>query len=158
MPDEPHAPEPEMPEQAGEPTHEEVAPPEPMAAEAPKSAMRLGDFSTGEGMVALAGMIILAVWLIFEVITDDYGLSHLAIVLAATAVILPRVNRAKVEEFHPLSSLMKVMGYALALIGVSEIVSDLETGFYSDAMSVLAALIAYAAFVLAFIGARSIKT
>lgn len=117
----------------------------------------LADFSTGEGMVTFAGFIILAVWLVFEVITDDYGLSYPAVVLAATAVILPRVNREKVETFHPLGSLMKVVGYGIALVGVFEIISDLETGVYSEFMTVLAALLAYAGFVVSFMGARSIK-
>lgn len=117
-----------------------------------------GDFSTGEGLVTLAGFVLLGVWLIFEVITDDYGLSHLAIALAATAVILPRVDREKVEAFHPLGSLMKVLGYAIAIVGASEIITDLETGIYGDFMTVLGALLAYAGFVVAFLGARSIKT
>ncbi len=40
------------------------------------------DFTSGEGLVALAGIIILAVWIIFEVIAKDYSVTTLAIVLA----------------------------------------------------------------------------
>jgi hypothetical protein len=141
-------------DQGDEPTPGEPQPSQPAATAA------LGDFSTGEGMTALGGMIVLAVWLIFEVITDDYSLSYLAIFLAAVAVILPRLSREKVEAFHPLSSLMKVVGYGLALVGVAEIISDVETGLFTDGsgLTIVAALAAYVGYVVAFMGARSIKT
>lgn len=142
----------DMPEESGGGMQPEpaAAPASPMAA--------LGDFSTGEGMVALAGMILLAIWLIFEVITDDFSLGTLTILLAAAAVILPRVDRAKVESYHPLGSLMKVIGYALAGIGVIEIIYHLETSFFSGVggMTVLAAILGYVAYVAAFMGARRI--
>ena len=128
------------------------------ATQGTAAAGALGDFSTGEGMVTVAGFVLLAVWLVFEVITDDYGLSYPTVILAALAVILPRVDRGKVEAVQPLPTLMKIVGYGIALVGVFEIVSDLETGAYSQFMTVLAALIAYAGFVVAFMGARSIKT
>lgn len=145
MSDEQHTPEPEMPEPA---------------AEASASSMSMGDFSTGQGMVALSGIILLAVWLIFEVITDDYGVATLTILLAAAAAILPRVNRASVEVYHSLSSLMKAIGYALAILGVVDIVGDLETSAFSDigGLTLLAALLTYAAYVIAFLGARKIET
>lgn len=131
-----------------------------MAEETSASPMdQLGDFSTGEGLVALGGMIILGVWLIFEVITDDYGLSHLAIVLAATAVILPRVNREVVEGYHSLNRLMKAVGYGLALTGASEIISDIEGGLFSSAgTTIIAALLAWVGFAVAFQGARTTQT
>ena len=131
-----------------------------MAEKASASPMsQMGDFSTGEGLVALGGMIILGVWLIFEVITDDYGMSHLMVVLAATAVLLPRVNREIVEGYHSLSRLMKAVGYGIALTGVSEIVSDVEGGLFGDApgTTIIAALLAYVGFAVAFQGARTTK-
>ncbi len=120
----------------------------------------LGNFSTGEGMVALAGIIILAVWLIFEVITDDFGVSTLTILLATGAVVFPRLDRAKVEAYHPLASLMKVIGYTLAVIGVVNIIGDIETSGFSDigGLTLLAMLLMYAASVIAFLGARQIES
>lgn len=145
-------------DQGAEPT--EPTADQPADAEQPAANAALGDFSTGEGMVALGGMIVLAVWLIFEVITDDYSVSYLSIFLAAIAVLLPRLNRDQVEAFHPLSSLMKVVGYGLALVGAAEIVSDIETGLFTDGsgLTIVAALAAYVGYVVAFMGARSTKT
>jgi hypothetical protein len=128
------------------------------AEEASVVTSALGDFSTGEGMVAIGGIIILVVWLLFEVILEEYGVPHIAILLAAGAAILPRLNRDTVEKVMSLPSLMKVIGYGLAIVGVIEIVEDLRNEILStDAATVIAALAAYAGYAVAFIGARSVK-
>lgn len=115
------------------------------------------DFSSGEGMVALAGLIVLAVWLLFEVFLDDYSISQVGILLAVAAVLLPRLNRDSVERVLPLGLLMKIIGYTMVLNGVIEIIADIEVGIYNSGSTVVAALISYAAYALAFMGARSIE-
>lgn len=129
------------------------------AEEASAVTSALGDFSTGEGMVAIGGIIILVVWLLFEVILEEYGVPHIAILLAAGAAILPRLNRDSVEKVLSLPSLMKVIGFGLVIVGVIELVEDMRNGILStDAATVIAALAAYAGYAVAFMGARSIKT
>lgn len=153
MSDESYTHEPDMP-QEGEPSM-----PEPAAEEASASSMSMGDFTTGQGMVALGGIILLAVWLIFDVILDEYGVLSFGVVLAATAALLPRLNRESVENIHPLPVLMKVIGYGLAFVGVIEIVEEVVNGIFSaDAATIIGALLAYAAYVIAFLGARSVET
>ena len=116
------------------------------------------EFSGGEGTVALAGIILVVVWLIFDVIADQYSLATVAIVLGAAAAILPRINRDSVAKVMPLAVAMKVIGYALLLVGIVEIVTDIETDSYDSLMGVIGALAAYAAYAFAVVGARSIET
>jgi len=116
-----------------------------------------GDFTSGEGLVAFAGMVLIAIWVIFDVFLDDYGVGSLTLLLAALVVFAPRMSRETVEKVLPLPVIIKVAGYTLALIGVIEVVAALEGGFYEDALTIIAALVEYAAFVMAFIGARQIK-
>lgn len=146
-------------EQGMHPNEPESTQPEVSDPTEDATANLVGDFSTGEGMVTLAGIILLAVWLIFEVITDDYSISTLEFILASGAVILPRLDRDKVESYLSLGRIMKLIGYVLALIGVVEIVFALETSAFSDigGMTLFAVLLTYAAYVVAFLGARQIK-
>lgn len=142
--------------------HQTPQPPEESPAEMEQTdsggVAPSNDFSSGEGMVALAGLIILAVWLLFEVFLDDYSISQVGILLAVAAVLLPRLNRDSVERVLSLGVLMKIIGYAIVLNGVIEIIADIEIGIYDSGSTVIAALISYAAYALAFMGARSIET
>ena len=118
----------------------------------------IADFSSGEGMVALAGIILVGVWLLFEVITRQYSLTTLAVVLGAAAALVPRMNPESVSKIIPIPVIMKILGFALVLVGVIEVVTDIRIGIYDSPMSVLGALIAYAAYALAFVGAKQIET
>ena len=127
-------------------------------AEASVAEASSADFSSGEGMVALAGLIIIGVWLIFEVLTRQYSLTTFAIVLGAGAALIPRMSPEAVAKIMPVPAVMKVLGYALVLVGVIEVVTDIRIGIYDSPMAVLGALIAYGAYGLAFMGARQIET
>ncbi len=116
------------------------------------------DFSSGEGMVALAGMIMLGVWLIFDVFLDEFGLSDLEFLMAVTAVVVPRLDRDKVERINTVPVIMKATGYAIAIVGAFYVIRAVEGGFYDDALTIIGALITYAAYAVAFFGARSIET
>jgi hypothetical protein len=118
----------------------------------------VADFSSGEGMVALAGIILVGVWLLFEVITRQYSLTTMAVVRGAAAAIIPRMNPESVSKIMPIPVVMKILGFALVLVGVIEVVTDIRIGIYDSPMSILGALIAYAAYALAFVGAKQIET
>lgn len=117
-----------------------------------------GDFTSGEGLVAFAGIVIIVVWLIFSLIVSEYFISWLMLSLAVAAAVLPRLDRSKVETLHRLPVLMKVIGYAIALIGVFALVEDLRFDEFQDIGDILGGLGTYAASVMAFLGARQIKT
>lgn len=131
-----------------------VAPPEHDMATITAGA---GNFTSGEGLVAFAGMVLLAIWVIFDVFLDDYGLDVVELLLAVTVVVIPRMNRKTVESVHPVAVIMKVAGYAIAIVGAIFIISALEEGFYDNASTIIGALLNYAAYVMAFLGARQIK-
>jgi hypothetical protein len=115
-------------------------------------------FSSGEGMVALGGAIVALVWLVFELALRDYFISTVVLVLALIAVILPRMNRDFVEKIAPLGTLMKMVGYLLALAGLLEILDDLRfSGFDDGFTDIVGALGSYAGYAIAFLGARSIE-
>jgi hypothetical protein len=116
-----------------------------------------GDFTSGEGLVAFGGLLIVAVWLIFSVLITEYFISFLMLLLAVGAALLPRINRSTVESVSRLPVLMKVIGYSLALLGLFTLVEDVRFEAYDEIGAVLGALFTYAACVMAFIGARQIK-
>jgi hypothetical protein len=116
-----------------------------------------GDFTSGEGLVAFAGIVLLGVWIVFDLILDTYGMDNLVPVVATVALILPRLDRVHVERVHPLPILMKVTGWALVFLGVVELLLDIRIGFYSHLGGIIGALAAYAGYVMAFLGARQIK-
>jgi hypothetical protein len=134
---------------------EEPAPVEPAEEE---SSDETTDFTSGEGLVALGGIVILAVWIIFDVILDEFSLGTLAIVLAILAAVLPRMKREDVEKVQRLPILMKVIGYGLAVVGIIQVVSDIEATRFDSLFAVVGLLATYAAYAMAFMGARSIKT
>lgn len=115
-----------------------------------------GDFTSGEGLVAFAGMVLVAVWLIFDIIIDGYGMDNLVPVIAAVAILLPRLQAATVERIAPLPVLMKLVGWALVFLGVMELIVDLRFNAFRDVAGVIGALAAYAGYAMAFMGARQI--
>jgi hypothetical protein len=117
-----------------------------------------GDFTSGEGLVAFAGIVLLLVWLIFDVFLDDYGVGLVTLLLALTVAVVPRLSTDTVEPVHRVPVIMKVGGYALAAIGLFDIIGAIESGFFEGASTIIAALLTYAAFAMAFLGARQIET
>lgn len=132
--------------------------PDPAAGAGDTGAAGRSDFSSGEGMVAMAGLILLANFLIFELIMAEYFISYPLLLLAVGAAILPRLRRESVEAFHPLGHIMKVIGYSIVILGVFEILDDIRFDGYDEAAAIIGALVAYAGYAVAFLGARSIKT
>lgn len=119
-----------------------------------------GDFTSGEGLVVFAGMLVIAVWLIFGVLANTYWVGWLAVVPAIAAVVLPRLDRTSVERYHPLPLLMKALGYTIALVGLLAIIENVRFAGsqLNEAFEVIGALAAYAGYVMAFLGARQIET
>jgi hypothetical protein len=117
------------------------------------------DFTSGEGLVALAGIVLIVHWLIFGVLANEYWVAWLALVPAIGVALLPRLDRGSVEKFHPLRSIMKVLGYVIAIVGILTIIEDIRfaEAVFDEVLGVIGALVAYAAFAMAFIGARQIQ-
>lgn len=112
--------------------------------------------ATGVSMVQLASYIVWAVFLIFEVITEEYFVGSVGLVIAAGIIGLPRLAPGAVEAIAPVTSFVKVSGYLLAFTGVIELLVDIRAEVYDGFAAILGAVLAYVAYVLAFMGARSI--
>ncbi len=117
----------------------------------------MDDFTSGEGLVAIAGVVLLANFVIFELIFGTYFITPALLLLAVAAALLPRLARESVEKVHRLDVIMMVLGYGIAVLGVFEILDDIRFDRYDNAGSVIGALAAYAAYAMAFLGARSIE-
>lgn len=129
-----------------------AVPPAPAPAAPSMSSM------SGENMVMIGAALVLASYVIFALIANEYHQFIVQLVAAAFAVLLPSVNRDSVGKVAPFPVAMKVLGYLIAVGGLFEILYDIRFGVLDEFMSIAGALVAYAGYVLAFIGARSIKS
>jgi hypothetical protein len=134
------------------------APAEPSAGSAAAAAMS-EQFSTGEGMVAVAGWILVAEYLVMGVLMNQYWVPWLMLIPAIGVVILPRFREPFTDKIAPLSTVLKTLGYLIALVGVIVIIEDIRFAGsrFDDAWYIIGSLILYGAAALAFLGARSIK-
>ena len=142
------------------PMGEPVPPPDPVPTVEERDTSVLagaGDFTSGEGLVAFAGIVVVATWVIFDVLVADYGVNYIMLLLGVAAAVLPRLDRGTVEKLHPLPLSMKVIGFGIALIGLFALIEDLRfVGSFDGVGVILGALATYAAAVMAFLGARQI--
>lgn len=116
-----------------------------------------GDFTSGEGLVAFAGMVVIAVWVIFSILVTEYFVSFVGLMLAVVAVVAPRLDRASVERVHPLHVIMKTVGYGMAILGLIALVENIRFEHLDEVWAVIGGLIYYAAAVMGFVGARQIE-
>lgn len=116
-------------------------------------------FSSAEGMVAAGGAIFIIGYVIFDLFFDDFGTGNLELLIAILVLLMPRINRDFVEKFAPLPALMKAGGYALGIFGVFALLNLLDSGsFYDGFGTIVGALVYYAGALIAWLGARSIKS
>jgi len=124
-----------------------------------KAAMGRAGFSTPQGMVAAGAILLLGVEILFGFILEDFYIANAVLVLAILALLIFMGMAATAEKIAPVPVVMKTLGYAIAIYGAIALVYDLRyIGDSLDEVSeVLGALVSYAGYVLAFLGARSIK-
>jgi hypothetical protein len=135
------------------PAPEPMATP-PMAPQPTGSAM--GSMS-GETMVMAGAALVLASYVIFSLILRDYGQSAVSITAAIFVLVLFQMKPAWVSAIAPLPVLLKTLGYIIATVGVLEFLGDIRSEILDNASTIIGAIVAYAGYVLAFLGARSIK-
>lgn len=116
-------------------------------------------FSSSEGMVSFGGGLLIAGYLLFGLILNDYWVGWLALLFAVLAVLVPRANRSFIEKFAPLNAVMKAVGYTIAIVGVFAVIENIRFAgsALDDFTEILGALVAYAGYAIAFLGARSIE-
>jgi hypothetical protein len=123
----------------------------------PAAGFNLG---SGERMVSLGGLILIAGYLVFGLLANEYWVAWLPLLLAVFAVLLPRFDHGFVVKIAELPVLMKAIGYAIAIIGGFTLIEDIRFAgsTLDEFIEIIGALVAYAGFGFAFAGARSIKT
>ena len=113
---------------------------------------------SGDTLVMWGALAVLATWIIFEVIAEEYFVSTLSTALAIFLVVLPRLDADAIKNLAKPASIAKLFGYLLAFAGVVELVGDIRNNIFDrGAATVIAALIAYAGYALCFLGARKIE-
>jgi hypothetical protein len=113
--------------------------------------------ASGTTMVQLASYLLWGVFFVFEVIAGDYYVANVGLVIAAAVIALPRLAPKAIEVIASVAAFTKVSGYLLAFSGVIELLDDIRFDSYDGFVSVLGAVLAYVAYVMAFVGARSIE-
>lgn len=111
----------------------------------------------GVALVWIGAGLVLASWLIFEIIIGEYFVTNTSVVLAASLIVLPRIAPKAVRAMAPLWSFVKLLGYGLVLSGLVEFLDDIRFEGLEDFVSILGALVAYAGYVVVFFGARAIN-
>ena len=134
--------------------------PEPAATQpvVPPTAPSPMSNMSGESLVMIGSLLILASYLVFQLITGEFFQYITGLVAAAFGALLPLISKDGVKGLASGPVLMKTIGYVIAVSGVFEILYDVRFQVLDEAMAVIGALVAYAGYVVAFFGARSIKT
>jgi len=123
-----------------------------------KAAFEKAGFSTPEGMVALGGIIILLGWLIFDFFMSDFGPNDVALILSVAVVLLFFDKAGLLEKLAPRPAITKILGYAIALFGLIQLLYVLRyASSYNTAGEIIGAIVIFAGYAIAFLGARSIK-
>ncbi len=111
--------------------------------------------TSAENLISLAALLVAGSWLIFEVIADEYFVTTVAVAIALLILVLPRIDARAITEIAPVYAFLQLSGYALAAVGVVEIIDEIQGGILdAGGTSIIGALVAYAGYVLAFFGAR----
>jgi hypothetical protein len=133
-------------------------PPPPESAK-PSSGSNLGSLSQGEKLVGLGALIVIAVYVIWEVIQEEYFFEWFAVYFAVyiLAVMWLKANRPQAVWSIPYTSQLRVVGYLVLLAGVFELITDLKFDtFDGGGATVAGALVFYGGCALAGFGAKNL--
>ncbi|MGH8916552.1 MAG: hypothetical protein ACRDZM_18800 [Acidimicrobiia bacterium] len=112
---------------------------------------------SGQTMVMIAAVVVLGVYVIFGLIVDEWYPSFEAVIAASFAVILPQVKAGPIGSGISTATLMKILGYVIAVVGLWDFIATLRFG-WGGFEDVIAWLLLLGSAIVAFLGARSIET
>ncbi len=122
-----------------------------------KAAFNKAGFATPTGMVALAGLILLGVELIFGIMLREFSIGPW--LLPALLAVIVYYAKGNYDPIGPADKMLKLIGMLMAGIAVVSILNTLRSAsvFFDEFADVLGYLLTWGASVLAFLGARAIK-
>lgn len=113
---------------------------------------------SGDTLVMWGALAVLASWVIFEVIAEEYFVSTMSAALAIFLVVLPRIDGDAIKNLAKPASIAKFVGYLLVCAGIVEVVADIRNNIFdAGGSTILGAIVAYAGYALTFLGARKIE-
>ena len=124
-----------------------------------RGGMDFGSLSQGEKLVGLGGLAVVAVYVIFELITEDYFVNYVGIVLGAfiVGVVWLKLQRPGIEFAVPSNSSLRVAGYLLFVFGLAVFIEQVKIDIFdADGGTLIGALILYAACAVAGFGANQL--
>jgi hypothetical protein len=133
--------------------------PVPPAPEPKSSGLDFASLSQGEKFVGLGAAAVLAVYIIFELITEDYFVNYVGILLAVfiLGVLWIKLQRPWTPLAVPSNSLLRAAGYLLFVFGVVVFIDQLKADIFdAPGATIAGALIFYGACVLAGYGAKQL--
>jgi len=124
-----------------------------------KGGIDFSSLSQAEKLLGLGALAVIAVYVIFFLITEDYSFSSIALLLAfyLAGAILVKLTRPAAVWHVPYAAQLRVVAYLLVLTGVLEFISDLKFDTFDAGGGTLAgALILYAGCAIAGFGAKQL--
>lgn len=131
-------------------------PPSEPAATTPTAGTATQTGLSGEMMLTISGILILGVYVVFGLIADEWYPPFLQLVAATFALILARTASPPAGSGLSTKTLLKIVGYVIAVAGLWDFVSGLRFG-WGGFVDVIAWLILGVAAVLGFLGSRAIE-
>lgn len=142
------------------PPPQEPVPPIPPTAPAPPSELSqmMAKLGAAERLVIFGAAVIVADYLLFNVIIAEYSFSHASLLMGVWALGAAWFyhQRSGGNWAVPYPVVLKVLGYTAGTFGALEVLVDLRYGVLDRAADLLGALVYYAGAGLMFWGARSL--
>jgi hypothetical protein len=141
------------------PSPEPVAPtPPPVASPPSELSQMMAKLGAAERLVLLGAAVIVAGYLLFNVIIAEYAFSHVGLLMGIWAIGAAWFyhQRSGGNWAVPYPVVLKVVGYTAGVFGVLELLVDLRYGVLDRAADLLGALMYYAGAGLMLWGARSL--
>jgi len=137
-------------------------PPEETSKEASEGSglsSMIGKLSSAEKFLVAGAAILVADYLLFELILGEYSFFVITLLIAAYALLAVwvRHNRPSVAWPIPYDYLMRVLGLSAGFLGSIELFTDIRFTLLDEAVEVFGGLFTYAAAFLMFWGALQLK-
>lgn len=114
----------------------------------------------GEKLAVLGAAGVMVVWLLFDLLIDEYGIGEPSFILAGLIVAAAYLhhNRGSADWSVDYVTVVKVAGIFLGLLGAWTVVEQLRANLFDrDATSIIAALGYYVGTITSGIGAWQLK-